>query len=176
MADFFHSSKESSLVAFSQGIYKVVNREKYLGTTSSTTNNNRTFTHSMNDPVYRSSWEQRLMAMLDNNANIIRWGFENIIIPYMNFDGKQHRYIMDFYCEIFQGKDKPIKKLLIEVKPLQQTQPPKKPKINNRKAMNRFMYESKTYVTNQNKWKATKQFCKKNNMEFKIMTEKDLFK
>jgi len=163
-------------MAFSQGIYNVVNRDKYLGTTSSIENNNRTFTLTMNDPIYRSSWEQRLMAMLDKNANVLRWGFENVIVPYINYDGKQHRYIMDFYCEIFQGKDTPTKKMLIEVKPFQQTQKPIRPKNNNRKAMNRFMYESKTYITNQNKWKATKLFCKKNNMEFKVMTEKDLFK
>jgi len=160
-------------MAFSQGEYKVVNKDKYLGTRTSNSSS-RDYTLTMKNPIYRSSWEARVMALLDNRKNVIAWSFEGIILPYMNFDGKQHKYIMDFYCE-FYNKDKPNTKMLIEVKPMQQTQPPKKPKINNKKAMNRYMYETKTYITNQNKWKATKQFCKNNNMIFKIMTEKDLF-
>lgn len=160
-------------MSWSQGIYKVQNREKYLGT------RDKSFSLTMQDPFYRSSWEQRLMYKFDTDPNILKWGYENIIIPYMNYDFKrkemrQHRYLMDFYIE-YIGKDSTIKKMLIEVKPRKDESAPIKPKIKNQKAMRRYMYEASTYIKNQNKWKSARQFCKSNNMEFKIMSEKDIF-
>jgi len=156
-------------MSWSQGYYKVINRNKYLGTMD------KKYNLTNADPFYRSSWEKRLMYKFDKDPNVLRWGYENIIIPYTNYDGKVHRYIMDFYIEALD-KNNNVKKILIEVKPRKDGEPPKKPKIKNIKAMNRYMYEAKTYITNKNKWKSAKLFCEKKGMIFKIMTEKELFR
>ena len=126
-------------------------------------------------PIFRSSYERKFFYWLDNNANVIRWGSEIIKVPYIYaVDHRKHNYYTDIYCEIVD-KSGDTKKFLIEIKPSSQTIAPKKPKINNRKAVRRYVYEMKRYIQNQNKWKAARAFANSNNMEFKIITEKDLF-
>jgi hypothetical protein len=143
-----------------QGYYDVVNKEKYLGTTP---------------PSFRSSWEKKMCNFFDLGENTIRWGFECITIPYMfDLDGRVHKYITDFYAEI-KDNNGDIKRYIFEIKPLKQCSKPIPPKINNQKAMKRFMYESKQYVMNQNKWKAVTAYCKNKNIEFKVLTEKEIF-
>ena len=156
-------------MSYTSKVYNVINKEKFLGS------RDENFSLVMRNPICRSSWELRLMSCFDRNANIIKWGYETIVIPYINYDGKMHRYFMDFYVEILDKNNKIVKKL-IEVKPSKETNinPPNRPKTNNRKALNRYMYEMKTYITNQNKWKATEQFCKKNGFIFEKVTEKEL--
>ena len=38
-----------------------------------------------------------------------------------------------------------------------------------------YLNECATYLVNTAKWEAAKNFCKKNDWDFVIMTEKDLF-
>lgn len=142
-----------------QGVYTVKNTEKYIGNKM---------------PKFRSSWESRLCYYMDNNDNVLRWGYENVIIPYrFSVDGKIHKYIIDFYAEI-KDKNGDIKKYLIEVKPLSQTKPPRKPKNKNKKAVKRYLYEQNQYIKNTDKWTTVQNFCKNNNLEFKILTEKTI--
>ena len=61
-------------------------------------------------------------------------------------------------------------KPMIEVKPAKQTRPPKPRK----KVTQSYIYECKTYATNQAKWKAAYEWCKDKRIEFKIVTEKEL--
>lgn len=143
---------------YKQGFFKPKFPNKYIG-----------------DPtniVYRSGWEKKVMQSLDENTAIIRWASEEVIIPYLSpVDGRYHRYFPDFYVEA-KAANNTIKKLLLEVKPQAQTQPPKSPK----KKTKRYLTEVMTYGVNQAKWKAAKEYCLDKGWEFQIITEADLFK
>ena len=120
--------------------------------------------------IYRSLWERKFMVYCDNSDNILEWGSEEIIIPYLSpWDGKIHRYFPDFYIKVKQSSGN-IKKFIIEVKPKKQTRPPKPVTRKTRKWLN----EIKTYSINEAKWKHATKWCKDNDMEFKILTEEEL--
>ena len=120
--------------------------------------------------VYRSLWERKFMVYCDNSDNILEWGSEEIIIPYLSpWDGKLHRYFPDFYIKVKQASGN-IKKFIIEVKPKKQTKPPK-PVSRKTK---RWLNEVKTYSINEAKWKSASEWCSDNDMEFKILTEEEL--
>lgn len=117
----------------------------------------------------RSSWETRFMDWCDRNPSVIRWNSEGLIIPYFSqADGKQRRYYVDFVLEI-RTNEGDIKKLLVEIKPHAQTQPPK----TTRKTK-RFMEELYTYQVNMDKWKHATDWAEKNGFDFKVLTEYDL--
>jgi hypothetical protein len=48
------------------------------------------------------------------------------------------------------------------------------PKTTARKKKSNLLYEQVQWSINTDKWNAAKEFCKKNNMEFLIITEKHL--
>ena len=122
--------------------------------------------------VYRSGWEKRVMQTLDENTNVLRWASEEIVIPYISpIDNRLHKYFVDFYVEA-RAPDGSIKKMLIEVKPQAQTQPPKAPKRRTK----RYISEVMTYGVNEAKWKAAREFCLDKGWEFRIITEAELFK
>lgn len=139
-----------------KGNFRPKNPEKYLG-----------------DPtniIFRSSWEHRCMVYFDNNPNILKWGSEEIAIPYRSpLDRKIHRYFVDF---IIKAKltDGSIKTSLIEVKPFKQTKPPE---IQTRKSK-KYITEVTTYLVNEAKWKAAIDYCKDRNWNFQIITENEL--
>ena len=64
------------------------------------------------------------------------------------------------------------KKTLVEIKPYDQTIPPKK---RGRKKLETFLNEQKTYRVNKDKWQAASQYAKKMGWDFVIMTEYELF-
>ena len=120
--------------------------------------------------VYRSLWERKFMVYCDNSDNILEWGSEEIIIPYLSpWDGKLHRYFPDFYIKVRQASGN-IKKFIIEVKPKKQTRPPESVHRKTKKWLN----EVKTYSINEAKWKSASEWCGNNDMEFKILTEEEL--
>jgi TnsA endonuclease N terminal len=122
--------------------------------------------------VYRSGWEKRVMQSLDENTSVIRWASEEIVVPYISpIDNRPHRYFVDFYVEA-RAVDGSIKKMLLEVKPAAQTQPPKSPKRKTK----RYISEVMTYGVNEAKWKAAQEFCKDKGWEFRLITEAELFK
>jgi len=135
--------------------FNVANKSKFLGSSN---------------PIYRSSWEKRIMTFCDINERVKRWGYEYVTIPYYGGDGKQHRYIIDFYIEILDNSNK-LRKCLVEVKPMKDSVKPKPPKVNNRKAMFRYIYELNTFKKNTNKWNAARMFCESKNLEFHVLTE-----
>ena len=121
--------------------------------------------------ICRSLWERRVCRFLDDNINIVRWGSEELQIPYYSpVDRKNHKYWPDF---IVEKKDETgeVKTLVIEVKPKRQTQPPKQPK----KKTKNFINECMTYETNIAKWKAAKTYCESKGWDFIIVTELDIF-
>ena len=138
---------------FTQGIFVPRNKEKFLGSKA----------------IYRSSLELRFMKFCDSNENIIKWGSENVIVPYLNpLDGKMHRYFVDNFVVIKEGNE--VKKYLVEIKPSKQLLPPT---TKYRKKSN-LIYEQTMYVTNQAKWAAARKFCEKKGYSFIILTEKHL--
>lgn len=140
-----------------QGKYKPNHPEKYV--------NQR----NLDNICFRSSWEKSVMIFLDNHPRVVKWGSEEVVIPYVNpNDDKVHRYFMDFYIEFKNGN-----KLLVEVKPYAQTQTPQK---TAGKRVARYLQECQTYATNLSKWDAAKQYAKRRGMKFQIWTEHELKK
>jgi hypothetical protein len=139
-----------------QGEFTPRNKDKYKGNHFEIT--------------YRSSWEKRLMAWFDKTPNVLLWSSEEIIVCYKDPMGQQRRYFPDFYAKI-KDKNGTIKEYLIEVKPYKQTIEPKpKDKISKN-----YINEVYTWGVNNAKWEAAKEYCKKKNWVFKVMTEKELF-
>jgi hypothetical protein len=120
--------------------------------------------------IYRSSWEAKLMIYLDQHPSVIQWSSEEFSIPYRSpIDGRIHRYFPDF-CVKMKNKDEIIETILIEVKPLKQTIPPKV----QTKPSKKYITEVKIWGVNSAKWKAAKEFCEDRKWTFKIMTEREL--
>lgn len=139
-----------------KGRFKPKHPEKYVG-----------------DPtniIYRSLWELRVMRHFDQHSSVLKWGSEEIIIPYVSpVDNRMHRYFPDFYVKTI-GTDGKINTTIIEVKPAVQTREPKKQEKRTRK----YISEVLTWGVNQAKWKAAEEYCKDRKWTFKIMTEKDI--
>ena len=127
-----------------------INAKKYIGDSSKI--------------VCRSLWERNVCKFCDENDSILRWSFEEIAIPYVSpLDQKVHNYFPDFLIE-FKNKNG-VQVWMIEVKPKKQTYLKE----------NASKKEKITWITNQAKWKAAQTYCNKNNITFKILTEKEIF-
>lgn len=139
-----------------KGKYRCTNPDKYKG-----------------DPgniFYRSSWERDFCKFCDTREQIIWWQSEEKRIRYYDPVSKKWRtYFPDFYIAI-KGKDGIIREELVEVKPWKQVKgPPTNPKRRTKSWLN----EVHTYVTNQAKWKAAREWCEDRGSNFRIITEKD---
>jgi len=140
-----------------KSIYKPSHPEKYLG--------------NSNNIICRSSWERQFCRYCDTNPNVVKWASEELSIRYISpVDGRPHRYYPDFLIEVKEKSGK-LKKYVIEIKPKKQTQPP----VKKKRVTKGFILEAKTYAVNQAKWKAAVDFCKDNLIEFKIITEDELY-
>jgi len=136
-----------------QGIFVPKNVDKFIGSKA----------------IYRSGLELKFFRFCDDNKNVVKWGSENVIVPYYSpLDNKGHRYYVDNYIEILEGRK--LTKYLVEIKHSRETKPPKT-KYRNRKHL---LYEQKTFVTNQAKWEAARKYSKKRGYKFIILTEKEL--
>ena len=136
-----------------QGVFIPKNPNKFIGSKA----------------IYRSGLELKFFRFCDDNKNVKRWGSENVIVPYMSpLDNRGHKYYVDNYIEILEGNK--LVKYLVEIKHSRETKPPKT-KYRNRKHL---LYEQKTFVTNQAKWQAAREYSKKRGYKFIILTEKEL--
>ena len=100
------------------------------------------------------------------NQDILFWASEELPVRYYNpLDKKYHRYFPDFVVKTVYNE-----KFMIELKPSRQVAKPKPPK----KKTKSYMRESFEYIKNQAKWQAAKSYCDDNDLEFKLITEKDL--
>lgn len=123
--------------------------------------------------ICRSSYELKFCQWLDHNINVLEWASENIEIPYFDpTSQKKRRYFPDFYAKMIDKTGK-VKKFIIEIKPSKETKPPRNSKKKSQKSL---LYEHKVWTVNQAKWKAADNYCQKWGFEFKIVTEKQLFK
>lgn len=109
--------------------------------------------------IYRSSYELKFITWLENNSNVKFWGSECFYIPYMFVDGTTHKYYPDYFVEMTDGT-----KLVVEIKPYNQTQKP----------INENCWAAKEYTRNKCKWAAAIEFCKNKGYRFKILTEKTI--
>ena len=142
--------------SYIQGTYNLKNPDKYKGSLP---------------VVYRSSWEKRVFYFLDTNKHIISWGSESIIIPYVyKVDNKPHRYFVDINFTV-KTKSGELKRYIIEIKPYDQTIPPKQPKRKTQKAIMNYNQKLLEYQKNQDKWEAASKWAKKNGYIFEIWTE-----
>lgn len=144
--------------SFNQGYFNPLNKNKYKGSWPI---------------VYRSSLELRAYRWMDNNPNVITWGSESVVIPYISpLDNRMHRYFVDLVASL-KRKDNSVDKLLIEIKPFNQTI---EPKVSPRKKPKTVLYEQSQYFINTAKWEAARKWCSKNGYTFLIMTEKHILK
>lgn len=142
-------------IAVHNGKYEVKNKQKCINPTN---------------PTYRSRWELHFMKICDNSPKIVRWGSEIFAIEYLKpTDKKIHKYYPDFYIE-FIDNNRILKKHLIEIKPLKETTQSKSRSLKTR------LDEQVTYSINIAKWSSAVRFCKKRGIEFKLITERELFK
>jgi hypothetical protein len=138
---------------YRQGKFVPINKDKFIGS------------HA----IYRSGLELKFMRFCDNNPNVLKWGSENIVVPYISpLDGRVHRYFVDNFVIIKEGSI--VKRYLIEIKPSKQTQPPN----TKYKKKEHLIYEQSMYVVNSAKWDAARKFCKLKGFDFLILTEKHL--
>lgn len=120
---------------------------------------------------YMSSYEYNVHVYFDNNPNIIRWGSEEIAIPYVHpIDHKIHKYYPDYYIEYINTKGEIVKEI-IEVKPHKQVVPP----TTRGKSKKTQLTEAVTYAINQAKWTYAKAFCDKHGIKFRIISESQIF-
>jgi len=147
---------------YKQGKYKLQNPEKYVG--------------DKNDIVYRSSWELRMFIYCDTTSSVVSWNSEGFVIKYfLNTDQKWHRYFVDLAMSVKQPSGD-VKHYLVEIKPYDQTIPPKQPKRMTERTKSRYMDSILTWEKNKAKWVYAREFCRQNGMEFLIITENELFK
>ena len=92
---------------YRQGIFVPKNIDKFIGERA----------------IYRSGLELKFFRFCDNNPKVVRWGSENVVIPYYNpLTKRNHRYHVDNYVVIKEGTA--ITKYLVEIKPYKQTLKP----------------------------------------------------
>lgn len=119
--------------------------------------------------IMRSSWETKFASWCDHNPSVIKWKSEETIVPYRcPLDNKIHRYFVDFQIQI-KDKNDVLKTYLIEIKPDAQTRPP----VPSKKTK-RYLMETATYIKNQAKWEAAKNWAKDRGYGFTILTEHHL--
>lgn len=122
--------------------------------------------------IIRSSWERFFCQFCDITDTVLSWSSENISIPYYDPVRKRfRRYYPDFWIKMV-NKDGKINRYIIEIKPDRETRPPLK---RGRKTKKTLRTQQLTYLTNKAKWGAATQYCRKMKLEFKILTERNLF-
>jgi len=143
---------------YNQGYFRPQNPQKYLG--------------DPNNIVYRSGWELKFMRWCDRTENVLEYGSEEFFIPYFDpVTNRVRRYFPDFIIKVREQSGE-IKKYVIEVKPKRQTIPPVQ---TSKKKTRTYINEVKTYAMNEAKWKAAQEWCKDRMIEFKIITENELY-
>jgi hypothetical protein len=136
---------------FAQGYYTPKNPDKYVG---------------IGKIKYRSGWEMVFMQFADNNDKVIKWASESIRIPYRNpLTGKQTIYVPDFFI-VYQGRNGQPTAEVVEIKPSKQTSLQEAGKSRRDQA---------AAIVNQAKWQAAGEWCRRNGVTFRVITEHDIF-
>lgn len=117
--------------------------------------------------ICRSSWERKFCKWVDRHHQVVKWFSEEMCVEYWSpVDQKMHRYFPDFGMVMDNGK-----KYVVEIKPYYQCVQP----VKGKKRDKTYLNECATFAVNQAKWTAARAFFKKQEIEFIILTEKDLY-
>jgi len=124
------------------------------------------------------------MQWCDTRSSVIEWNSEEVVVPYRSAlddlrEKKEklnyqiwHRYYVDFYIKVKQ-RDGTTKRYLIEVKPKSQTVEPVKPANATRSKT--YKNARDTWIVNQAKWAAAREYAADRKMGFKLITEAELY-
>lgn len=136
---------------YNQGQFRPKNPQKYVGS---------------GFPTFRSSWELTFMNLCDTHPNIIQWASESINIPYTHpGDLRVHQYVPDFLI-VYVDKNGKNCGELVEIKPMSQTL----------EEHARTRRDAKQIVINRSKWRAAQEWCRRNGLHFRIITEYQLYR
>ena len=106
------------------------------------------------------------MKLCDEHPAVAKWASESIKIPYRNpLDGKYTVYVPDFFIVYANSKGK-TKAEIIEIKPENHTV---------KEQVGKSAYNQANYIKNKAKWEAAAKYCKQYGIQFRVVTEKDLF-
>lgn len=109
--------------------------------------------------IYRSGLELQFIKYCETTKSVKSWASECIKIPYYSrLDKKQANYYPDYIVESQDGR-----KTVVEIKPYGQTVKPR---------MTDSMWLKQAWIRNVDKWKAAKEWCKRHDMTFMVITEK----
>lgn len=110
--------------------------------------------------IYRSGLEYKFICWCEKSDKVVKWASEPICIEYVSsLDKKTHRYYPDFVIETNDNK-----RYIVEIKPYAQTIKPDK---------QASLYDKRTWIKNNDKWKYAIKFAEKtNNTKFIIVTER----
>jgi len=118
-----------------------------------------------NDIWCRSSWEVTVCKYFDSRPDVVHWGSEELVIPYLSpEDNKVHRYFPDFFVE-YLDKEGITRKEIVEVKPRNQSE----------EKYAKSDYSKAALSVNDAKWKAASLFCETRGMKFRVLTERSIF-
>ena len=138
------------MAKWAQGAYKITNPVKYIG---------------RGTPRYRSGWEHAFMRFCDTNDHVLQWASESINVPYRHpLTGKQTIYVPDFLV-VYRTKNSTVKAEVIEIKPSGQSMITEKQKPQERAVV----------VVNHAKWASAQQWCARQGLTFRVITEQDMF-
>lgn len=121
--------------------------------------------------ICRSSWETHVAHTFDTTESVLAWASEPLSIPYTDptrrgRDGTplQTVYIPDFFVR-FKGEDGQEHEMLIEVKPAKEALDEHAVREGDQMVLAR----------NKAKWEAASWWCARRGIEFRVMTEMQLF-
>ena len=135
---------------YATGKFQVKNSDKYAG---------------KKQPTYRSGWEFTFMQFCDNNPAVVSWASEPFMVPYRKpFTGKNTIYVPDFLI-VYVDKSGQKHAEVVEVKPRNQVSMENARSPRDRAAA----------VLNAAKWAAAKAWCAQQGLQFRIVTEEDIF-
>lgn len=136
---------------YNQGVYKIKNPEKYVGS---------------KDPTFRSGWELTFMTFCDNNPSIQQWASEPVRIPYKDpLTGKNTVYVPDFLIN-YIDKNMKTHVEMVEIKPIKQTVLEK---------VGKNPYDQAQFVKNMAKWQSARDWCRNRGILFRIINESDIY-
>lgn len=139
-----------------QGKFIPSNPEKYIG--------------DVGKIIYRSGWEFDFLKWCDTTPSIIKYGAEAMCVTYINpIDMRQHRYFVDMYMEMLLSDNTTVVKWLIEVKPREHTEYPKRPRKLTTESRKKYRKACELVEVNIAKFRAAKSCCESNDMMFGVV-------
>jgi hypothetical protein len=140
------------MAKFASGRFVPKNPQKYVG-------------KSAGQIMFRSSWELAFMKWLDSNNAVLRWGSEELAIPYVSpLDGRVHRYFPDMVI-MYLDTTGQVRKEIIEIKPYKESVAT--PRMSPR--------DAQALMVNEAKWKYASDWANRNGAVFRVLTERTLF-